>query len=55
MLIAQFGHFWESAITSYAAPGASTVKTRSLDRATELLNQPLRVTHLEQILDASGP
>ncbi len=53
MVIAQFGHFWESAVTSYTAPGATEEeKTRSVDRVAELLSLPLRVEHLEEILDA---
>jgi len=50
MVIAQFGHFWESAVTAYLATGAEE-KAHSLDRIAELLNPPLRVTHLEEMLD----
>ena len=53
MVIAQFGHFWESAISSYSAPGArEDEKARSLDRVAELLATPLRVHHLDEMLDA---
>jgi aminoglycoside phosphotransferase (APT) family kinase protein len=51
MVIAQFGHFWESAIISYLATDASEERAHSLDRIAELLNPPLRVTHLEEMLD----
>jgi Ser/Thr protein kinase RdoA (MazF antagonist) len=51
MVIAQFGHFWESAITAYLSTSAAEVKAHSLDRIAELLNLPLRVAHLEEMLD----
>ena len=51
MVIAQFGHFWESAITAYLATDTPEEKAHSLDRIAELLNPPLRVTHLEEMLD----
>ena len=51
MVIAQFGHFWESAITAYLATDAAEEKAHSIDRIAELLNPPLRVTHLEEMLD----
>jgi Ser/Thr protein kinase RdoA (MazF antagonist) len=51
MVIAQFGHFWESAITGYLSTNAGDVKAHSLDRIAELLNPPLRVAHLEEMLD----
>jgi thiamine kinase-like enzyme len=51
MVIAQFSHFWESAITAYLSTGAADVKAHSLDRIAELLNPPLRVAHLEEMLD----
>jgi thiamine kinase-like enzyme len=51
MVIAQFGHFWESAITAYLTTDASEERAHSLDRIAELLNPPLRVTHLEEMLD----
>ena len=51
MVIAQFGHFWESAITAYLSTSAAEVKAHSLDRIAELLNLPLRVEHLEEMLD----
>ena len=52
MVIAQFGHFWESAITAYLSADAPEDKAHSLDRIAELLNPPLRVVHLEEMLDA---
>jgi aminoglycoside phosphotransferase (APT) family kinase protein len=51
MVIAQFSHFWESAITVYLATNAAEAKAHSLDRIAELLNPPLRVAHLEEMLD----
>jgi aminoglycoside phosphotransferase (APT) family kinase protein len=51
MVIAQFGHFWEVAITTYLAATAVEVKAHSLDRIAELLDEPLRVTDLEEMLD----
>ena len=52
MLIAQFGHFWESAVAAYCAPGASEqVRQHSLGRVAELLERPFRVADLEELLD----
>jgi hypothetical protein len=51
MVIAQFSHFWESAITAYLSTNAAEVKAHSLDRIAELLNLSLRVEHLEEMLD----
>jgi Ser/Thr protein kinase RdoA (MazF antagonist) len=51
MVIAQFGHFWELAITNYLAANVSEDKAHNLDRIAELLKEPLRVTHLEEMLD----
>ena len=51
MVIAQFSHFWESAITAYVATNAAEAKAHSLDRIAELLSPPLRVAHLEEMLD----
>jgi aminoglycoside phosphotransferase (APT) family kinase protein len=51
MVIAQLSHFWESAITTYLSSNAAEDKAHSLDRITELLNPPLRVAHLEEMLD----
>jgi Ser/Thr protein kinase RdoA (MazF antagonist) len=51
MVIAQFSHFWESAIAAYLSTSAADVKAHSLDRIAELLNPPLRVAHLEEMLD----
>jgi Ser/Thr protein kinase RdoA (MazF antagonist) len=51
MVIAQFGHFWESAITAYLSTSGAEVKAHSLDRIADLLNPPLRVEHLEEMLD----
>jgi Ser/Thr protein kinase RdoA (MazF antagonist) len=52
MVIAQFGHFWEAAITAYLATDALEDKAHNLDRIAELLNPPLRVVQLEEMLDA---
>jgi Ser/Thr protein kinase RdoA (MazF antagonist) len=54
MVIAQFGHFWESAILGYLSTDAVESKVHSLDRIAELLNPPLRVTHLEEMLDTTA-
>jgi aminoglycoside phosphotransferase (APT) family kinase protein len=51
MVIAQFSHFWELAITTYLSTSAAEVKAHSLDRIAELLNPQLRVEHLEEMLD----
>jgi len=51
MVIAQFSHFWESAITTYLSSNAAEDKAHSLDRGAELLHPPLRVAHLEEMLD----
>jgi hypothetical protein len=51
MVIAQFGHFWESAITTYVGAHGAEDRAHSLDRIAELLEEPLRVTHLEEMLD----
>ena len=52
MVIAQFGHFWESAVAAYCAPGAGEqVKQHSLGRVAELLERPFRVAELEELLD----
>lgn len=52
MVIAQFGHFWESAVVSYlAAEPASEDRSRSLARVAELLRTPLRVEHLDEVLE----
>jgi hypothetical protein len=51
MVIEQFSHFWESAITAYLSTNAAEVKAHSLDRIAELLNLSLRVEHLEEMLD----
>ena len=51
MVIAQFSHFWESALTAYLATDAEEDKAHSLERIAELLNPPLRVADLEEMLD----
>jgi Ser/Thr protein kinase RdoA (MazF antagonist) len=51
MVIAQFGHFWESAITAYLSTNVTEDKAHNLDRIAELLSPQLRVTHLEEMLD----
>jgi aminoglycoside phosphotransferase (APT) family kinase protein len=52
MVIAQFGHFWEAAVTAYLATDALEDQAHNLDRIAELLNPPLRVVQLEEMLDA---
>jgi Ser/Thr protein kinase RdoA (MazF antagonist) len=52
MVIAQFSHFWESAITAYLSTDVVEEQAHCLDRIAELLNPPLRVAHLEEMLDA---
>jgi Ser/Thr protein kinase RdoA (MazF antagonist) len=51
MVIAQFSHFWESAITTYLSSKAAEDKAHSLDRIAELPHPPLRVAHFEEMLD----
>ena len=52
MVIAQFGHFWEAAVEHYLRPHAADEdRAHSLERIAELLTMPLRVKHLEQMLD----
>ena len=52
MAIAQFGHFWEAAITAYLSTDTLEYRAHNLDRIAELLNPPLRVVQLEEMLDA---
>lgn len=53
MVIAQFGHFWEAAVVEYTAPAATdTARAHSLDRIDLLLGQPLRISDLDDTLDA---
>ena len=55
MVIAQFGHFWESAVATYAAVDATDAdRQRSSDRVAEAVRTPLRVEHLDEVLDAIG-
>jgi aminoglycoside phosphotransferase (APT) family kinase protein len=52
MAIAQFGHFWEMAVEAYLAPDASAEeKSHSLGRIDPLVAAPLRLEHLEAVLD----
>jgi Ser/Thr protein kinase RdoA (MazF antagonist) len=52
MVIAQFGHFWEQAVAAYLALDASDdVKAHSLGRIDESLSTPLRIEHIDQVLD----
>jgi Ser/Thr protein kinase RdoA (MazF antagonist) len=52
MVIAQFGHFWETAVESYLAPDASeAAKSHSLERIAELLESPLRLENIDAVLD----
>jgi Ser/Thr protein kinase RdoA (MazF antagonist) len=55
MLTAQFGHFWELAVSRYVATGASeAVRAHSLGRVAELVAEPFRPAHLEELLDLVG-
>jgi Ser/Thr protein kinase RdoA (MazF antagonist) len=55
MVIAQFGHFWESAVRTYASPEATDEqRAHSVDRVAELLGLPLRPRHIEEMLDTLG-
>jgi hypothetical protein len=52
MVIAQFGHFWEKDVESYLAPDASdATKAHCLARITEALQSPLRLDHIDAVLD----
>ncbi|HEY5846603.1 MAG TPA: phosphotransferase [Microlunatus sp.] len=55
MVIAQFGHFWETAVATYAAADATDADRQlSSDRVAEAVRTPLRVEHLDEVLDAIG-
>lgn len=52
MVIAQFGHFWESAVKAFVSPNSTDEdNAHNLDRIAELLDMPLRVEYLEEVLD----
>jgi len=52
MVIAQFGHFWEQAVSAYVSPTATDeVRSHSLGRIDEALSTPLRVEHIDELLD----
>jgi Ser/Thr protein kinase RdoA (MazF antagonist) len=51
MVIAQFSHFWESAVTAYLAPKSSEDQAHSLYRIALLLDPPLRMADVEEMLD----
>jgi hypothetical protein len=51
MVIAQFSHFWESAVTAYLAPKSSEDQAHSLDRIAMLLDPPLHIADIEELLD----
>ena len=52
MVIAQFGHFWEMAIESYlAADATADDKSHSIERIAELTSMPLRLEHIDSMLD----
>ncbi len=53
MVIAQFSHFWESAILGYISTNDAESRSHN-HRIAELLDPPLRVTHLEEMLDATA-
>jgi hypothetical protein len=53
MVIAQFGHFWESAVLVHtAAEATEEARSRSLERIRLLLGQPLRLHDIDDTLDA---
>lgn len=52
MVIAQFGHFWESAVTGYLRATDEAGRAHELARIAELLDPPLRVGDLDDVLDA---
>ena len=52
MVIAQLGHFWESAVSRYLSAPDETARTHELARIAELLDPPLRVSDLDDVLDA---
>jgi Phosphotransferase enzyme family len=55
MVIAQFGHFWESAVGTYVSPNATDdQRAHSMDRIAELLSPPLRPHHIEETLVTLG-
>ena len=52
MVIAQFGHFWEKDVEAYLAPDASdATKAHCLARIDEAMGSPLRLEHIEAVLD----
>ncbi len=52
MVIAQFGHFWQKDVEAYLAPDASeATKAHSLGRIAEALASPLRLEHIDAVLD----
>jgi Ser/Thr protein kinase RdoA (MazF antagonist) len=56
MVIAQFGHFWESAVRSYLRPGADHAEqAHSLERIDELLRTPFRPHHIDDLLEVLIP
>ncbi len=53
MVIAQFGHFWEQAVTRYLAPDATAEdQDHAACRIAELLATPFRLEQLDDVLDA---
>ena len=53
MVIAQFGHFWESAIGRYLSPDSTAdEKSRSLSRLAVLIDSPFRIDHIDEMLDS---
>lgn len=56
MVIAQFGHFWEKAVTAYLAPVSSPEeRAHSLERVEQALNTPLRLEHIDAMLNWVSP
>jgi hypothetical protein len=56
MVIAQFGHLLDKSVTAYLAPRASDEdRAHSLERIAESLDTPLRIEHIDAILDWVSP
>ncbi len=53
MVIAQFGHFWEQDVGRFLDPRSSVeVRAHSLERIDVLVAEPLRLEHVDAVLDA---
>ena len=55
MVIAQFGHFWESAIGRYLSPTSTPEeKSRSLSRLAVLIDMPFTIDDIDNLLDSTA-